>query len=133
MGRAANGNDDVAKLVKEIGGSIGYVEFIYALQNRLSSGKVRNRNGEFVAASLESMTVAASQSINMAEDLKASIVNSPGAGAYPVTSFTWLVVPARVPDDGEANCHLKLSSVDVRTGTIPSCRLWVISPCRRIW
>ena len=59
VGRAATGNDGVAKLVKELGGSIGYVEFIYALQHHLSFGKVRNRNGEFVAASLESIGVAA--------------------------------------------------------------------------
>jgi phosphate transport system substrate-binding protein len=102
-GRAANGNDGVAKLVKEIGGSIGCVEFIYALQNRLSYGKVRNRSGEFVAASLESMAVAASQSIEISEDLKVSIVNSPGVGAYPVASFTWLVVAAHIPDDAKRN------------------------------
>ena len=59
IGRAANGNDGVAKLVKELGGSIGYVEFIYALQNHLSFGKVRNKRGEFVAASLESIAAAA--------------------------------------------------------------------------
>jgi phosphate transport system substrate-binding protein len=71
---AANGNDGVAKLVKDIGGSIGYVEFIYALRNKLSFGKVRNRNGEFVEASLESMAVAASQSVAMSDDLKISLV-----------------------------------------------------------
>ena len=66
VGRAATGNDGVAKLVKELGGSIGYVEFIYALQNHLSFGKVRNRNGEFVEASLESIAIAAGQSIEIA-------------------------------------------------------------------
>ena len=97
-GRDAKGNDSVAKLVKEIGGSIGYVEFIYALENRLSYGKVRNRNGEFVAASLESMAIAASQPVEIGDDLKVSIVNSPGSGAYPIASFTWFVVPTHVPD-----------------------------------
>ena len=101
IGRAANGNDGVAKLVKEIGGSIGYVEFIYALQKRLSFGKVRNRDGEFVAASLESMAVAANQPVEIGDDLKISIVNSPGGGAYPIASFTWFVVPAHVPDDAK--------------------------------
>ena len=57
VGREANGNDGVSKLVKEQGGSIGYVEFIYALQNHLSYGRVRNRNGEFVIASLESIAI----------------------------------------------------------------------------
>ena len=89
--------------MKELGGSIGYVEFIYALQNHLSFGKVRNRNGEFVAASLESIAIAASQSVEISDDLKVSIVNAPGAGAYPIASFTWLVVPAHIPDDVKRN------------------------------
>ncbi len=98
-GRGASGNDGVAKLVKELGGSIGYVEFIYALRNHLSYGKVRNRNGEFVEASLESIAVAARQAVNIGDDLKISIVNPPGAGAYPIASFTWFVVPAHISDD----------------------------------
>ncbi len=98
VGRAANGNDGVAKLVKELGGSIGYVEFIYALENHLSYGKVRNRNGEFVAASLESIAVAVSHCAEMHDDLKISIVDAPGAGAYPIASFTWLVLPAHFGD-----------------------------------
>jgi len=102
-GRPAGGNDGVAKLVKELGGSIGYVEYIYALQNHLSFGKVRNQNGEFVEASLESMAIAVSQSMELNDDLKASIVNAPGAGAYPITSFTWFVVPNRIADDGKRN------------------------------
>jgi phosphate transport system substrate-binding protein len=102
IGRPAAGNDGVAKLVKELGGSIGYVEFIYALQNHLSFGRVRNRNGEFVAASLEGIA-AASRSVEIGDDFKASIVNAPGAGAYPIASFTWLVVPAHVADEGKRN------------------------------
>jgi phosphate ABC transporter phosphate-binding protein len=98
IGRAASGNDGVAKLVKELGGSIGYVEFIYALQNHLSYGRIRNRNGEFVEASLESVASAVSHSPEMREDLKSSIVDAPGEGSYPVASFTWIVVPAQIPD-----------------------------------
>jgi phosphate transport system substrate-binding protein len=98
VGRAANGNDGVAKLVKELGGSIGYVEFIYALQNHLGYGKVRNRNGAFVAASLESIAAAASRSVGIGDDFKISIVDPPGAGAYPIASFTWFVVPAHIAD-----------------------------------
>jgi phosphate transport system substrate-binding protein len=98
VGRAASGNEGVAQLVKELGGSIGYVEFIYALQNHLSFGKVRNRAGEFVGASLESLAVAASRSAGIGDDFKVSIVDAPGAGAYPIASFTWLVVPAHIAD-----------------------------------
>ena len=99
IGRAAKGNDGVAKLVKEMGGSIGYVEFIYALENHLSFGKVRNQKGEFVEASLESIRAAVASSMDPATDLKSSILNAPGPGSYPITSFTWLVIPNRIPDD----------------------------------
>jgi phosphate ABC transporter phosphate-binding protein len=101
IGRAAAGNEGVANLVKESSGSIGYVEFIYALQNHLSFGKVRNRSGKFVAASLESIAAAASQSAGMGDDFRISIVNAPGTGAYPIASFTWLVVPAHIADDAK--------------------------------
>lgn len=103
VGRAANGNEGVAQLVKELGGSIGYVEFIYALQDHLSFGRVRNRAGEFVAASLESIAVAASRSAAIADDFKVSVVDPPGTGAYPIASFTWLVVPAHVADETKRN------------------------------
>lgn len=103
VGKSAIGNEGVAGMVKELGGSIGYVEFIYALQNHLSFGKVRNRNGEFVSASLESIGVAAGKTGEPGEDLKVSIVNAPGPGAYPISSFTWLVVPAHIPDQVKRN------------------------------
>jgi len=103
VGRAANGNDGVAKLVKELGGSIGYVEFIYALRNQLSYGKVRNGNGEFIGASLESIQVAARKAMEIGDDLKVSIVDAPGAGSYPIASFTWFVVPAHIADDTKRN------------------------------
>jgi phosphate ABC transporter phosphate-binding protein len=103
IGRAANGNDGVAKLVKELGGSIGYVEFVYALQNQLSYGKVRNRSGDFVAASLESIAVSADRSVDASDDFKVSIVDPPGEGAYPIASFTWLVIPAHIEDGTKRN------------------------------
>jgi phosphate transport system substrate-binding protein len=100
-GRAATGNDGVAKLVKELGGSIGYVEYIYALQNHLNYAKVRNRNGEFVEASLESIAAAVSHGAQNRDDLNVSIVDAPGTGSYPITTFTWLIVPAHIPDDAK--------------------------------
>ena len=103
VGRSAAGNDGVAKLVKELGGSIGYVEFIYALRNELNYGKVRNRKGEFVGASLESIEVAARKAMEISDDLKVSIVDAPGSGAYPIASFTWFVVPAHIADDNKRN------------------------------
>ena len=112
VGLEANGNDGVSKLVKEQGGSIGYVEFIYALQNHLSYGRVRNRDGEFVAASLESIAAAVSHSMKISHDFKVSIVDVPGAGVYPISSFTWIVVPARSADDAKRNAHHRFSAVD---------------------
>jgi phosphate transport system substrate-binding protein len=103
IGRAANGNDGVASLVKELGGSIGYVEYIYALQKHLSFGKVRNQAGEFMAASLESIEAAVKHAAPLDDDFKISIVNAPGAGAYPIASFTWLVVPAHIAGDAKRN------------------------------
>jgi phosphate transport system substrate-binding protein len=100
-GRAAEGNEGVGKLVRELGGSIGYVEFIYALQNHLSYGKLRNRNGEFVGASLESIAAAVSNSAEISDDFKASIVDPPGEGAYPIASFTWLAVPVHFTDENK--------------------------------
>ena len=100
-GRAATGNDGTAKLVKELGGSIGYVEYIYALQNHLNYGKVRNRNGEFVEASLESIAAAVSHGAQNRDDLNVSIVDAPGAGSYPIATFTWLIVPAHIRDDAK--------------------------------
>lgn len=102
-GKSAQGNDGVAKTVKELGGSIGYVEFIYALQNHLDYGKVRNSNGEFIAASLESIGIAVNHVAKINDDLKVSIVNSPAPGAYPVSSFTWLVLPAHIADESKRN------------------------------
>ena len=98
VGKAASGNEGVAGLVKELGGSIGYVEFIYALQHHLTYGSVRNKNGEFVAASLESIGAAEGNAAGMGDDLKVSIVDAPGPGAYPISSFTWLVIPAHIAD-----------------------------------
>jgi phosphate transport system substrate-binding protein len=97
-GLGADGNDGVSKLVKEQSGSIGYVEFIYALQNHLSYGRVRNRNGEFIIASLESIAAAVSHSVKISGDFKVSIVDAPGAGVYPISTFTWVVVSSHIED-----------------------------------
>jgi phosphate transport system substrate-binding protein len=101
VGRDANGNDGVARIVKEEVGAIGYVEFIYALQNRLSYGRVQNRHGEFVLAGLESIAAAASHSSGIDDDFKVSLVDAPGSGAYPISSFTWIVVPAQITDSAK--------------------------------
>jgi len=99
VGTGAPGNEGVAQLVRDTPGSIGYVEYIYAITNHLSYGSVRNAAGRFVSPDLESITAAAQGSPSrIAEDLQTSITNPGGAGAYPIASFSWFVVPATIDD-----------------------------------
>jgi len=91
-GVGGKGNEGVAGLVKQTPGSVGYVELIYALQNKIDFGSVQNMGGEFVRASLDSVTKAAAATRGkMPADFRVSITNAPGAGVYPVSSFTWLL------------------------------------------
>ena len=92
-GVGGKGNEGVAGLVTQTPGSIGYVELIYALQNKISYGSVQNMAGEFVRATVESVTTAAASAAGkMPADFRVSITNAPGKGAYPITSFTWLLL-----------------------------------------
>jgi phosphate transport system substrate-binding protein len=93
VGIGGKGNEGVAGLVKQTPGAIGYVELIYALQNKISYGAVQNAAGEFVNASLESVTAAAAEAATkMPADFRVSITNAPGKGVYPISSFTWLLL-----------------------------------------
>jgi phosphate transport system substrate-binding protein len=98
VGLGAKGNEGVAGMVRQMEGAFGYVELIYALQNNISFGTVRNAAGEFVKASLESTTAAAASVKTMPADFRVSITNAPGKEAYPISSFTWLLVPAEWKD-----------------------------------
>ena len=92
VGVGGKGNEGVSGLVKQTPGSIGYVELIYAIQNKIDYGSVQNLAGEFVRASVESVTAAAAAaSTKMPSDFRVSITNAPGAGVYPISSFTWLL------------------------------------------
>ena|SRR6266508_3309198 len=93
VGVGGKGNEGVAGLVKQSPGAIGYVELIYAIQNKIDFGSVQNMAGEFVRSSLESVTAAAAAAANaMPKDFRVSITNAPGKGIYPVSSFTWLLL-----------------------------------------
>jgi phosphate transport system substrate-binding protein len=93
VGVGGKGNEGVAGLVKQSPGAIGYVELIYAIQNKIDFGSVQNMAGEFVRSSLESVTAAAAAAANaMPKDFRVSITNAPGKGVYPVSSFTWLLL-----------------------------------------
>src|SRR5207249_8049202 len=99
VGLGGKGNEGVAGLVKQTPNAVGYVELIYAVGNKLPYGDVRNRSGKFVQATLESVTAAAAAAAEkMPEDFRVSITDPAGADAYPIASFTWLLVPARIKD-----------------------------------
>jgi len=103
VGVGGKGNEGVAGLVKQTPGSIGYVELIYASQNKISYGSVQNRGGEFVTASLESVTAAATGAANaMPKDFRVSITDAAGKGAYPISSFTWLLFYEKPTDKQRA-------------------------------
>ncbi len=93
VGVGGKGNEGVAGLVKATPGSFGYVELIYALQNKIAYGSVQNMDGEFVRSSLDSVTAAAAAATkSMPADFRVSITNAPGKGVYPISSFTWLLL-----------------------------------------
>jgi phosphate transport system substrate-binding protein len=93
VGLGGKGNEGVSGLVQQTPGSIGYVELIYAIQNKISYGTVQNADGEFVRATVQSVTAAAGAAAkNMPKDFRVSITNAPGKGVYPISSFTWLLL-----------------------------------------
>jgi phosphate transport system substrate-binding protein len=99
VGVGGKGNEGVAGLVQQTPGAIGYVELIYALQNKISYGTVQNLAGEFVKASEAAVTAAAAAAAKqMPADFRVSITNPPGKTAYPIASFTWLLVPSAIED-----------------------------------
>jgi phosphate transport system substrate-binding protein len=98
VGLGGKGNEGVAGTVRQMAGAIGYVELIYAVQNKIPYGPVKNASGAFVKASLESVTAAAASVKSMPADFRVSITNAPGKDAYPIASFTWLLIPAQSKD-----------------------------------
>jgi phosphate transport system substrate-binding protein len=92
-------NAGVAGTVKQTPNSLGYVELIYAIQNKMPYGKVRNSSGTFIKADLESVTAAAAGAAKtMPDDFRVSITDAPGKTAYPISSFTWLLIPQKFSD-----------------------------------
>jgi phosphate transport system substrate-binding protein len=102
VGLGGKGNEGVAGLVKETPNSFGYVELIYAIQNHMPYGDVKNSSGTFIKADLASVTAAAAGAAkDMPADFRVSITNAPGKTAYPISSFTWLLIPSKIPDAGK--------------------------------
>jgi phosphate transport system substrate-binding protein len=97
-GIGGKGNEGVAGSIRTLPGSVGYVELIYAVQNNIAYGSIRNSAGVFLKASLEGVTAAAASVKSMPADFRVSITNAPGKDAYPISSFTWLLIPAQSKD-----------------------------------
>ena len=103
VGLGGKGNEGVAGLVQQTPGSLGYVELIYALQNKIAYGSVQNAEGEFVRATTQSVTAAAGAAVkNMPKDFRVSITNAPGKGVYPISSFTWLLLYENPKDKAQS-------------------------------
>ncbi len=98
VGLGGKGNEGVAGMIRQMQGGIGYIELIYAVQNKIDYGLVRNAAGTFIKASLESVTAAAASAKSMPADFRVSITNPPGKDAYPISSFTWLLIPEKSKD-----------------------------------
>jgi phosphate transport system substrate-binding protein len=98
VGLGGKGNEGVAGMIRQMQGAIGYIELIYAVQNKIPYGIVKNAAGEYIKASLDSVTAAAASVKSMPADFRVSITNAPGKDAYPISSFTWLLIPAQSKD-----------------------------------
>lgn len=99
VGLGAKGNEGVAGQLKNAPNSIGYLELFFAVQNKMSYGAVQNKSGKFLRANLDSVTAAAAAASKaMPDDFRVSIVDQPGTNAYPISSFTWLLIPDKFTD-----------------------------------
>jgi phosphate transport system substrate-binding protein len=116
VGLGGKGSEGVTGLIKQTPNSIGYVELIYAAQNNIPYGTVKNAAGKFIKADLTSVSAAAAGAAkDMPADFRVSITNAPGATAYPISSFTWLLIPAKFSDAGKRDAireFLKWSLAD---------------------
>ena len=117
VGLGGKGNEGVTGLIKQTPNSIGYVELIYAAQNKVPYGAVKNSAGTFVSADLASVTEAAAGAVKtMPEDFRVSITNAPGKTAYPISSFTWLLIPEKFKDAGKRDALKKFLSWAITDG-----------------
>jgi phosphate transport system substrate-binding protein len=107
VGVGGKGNEGVSGLVSQTPGSIGYVELIYALQNKIAYGSVKSADGEYLKATLDSVTAAAAAAEGkMPADFRVSITNAPGKGVYPISSFTWLLLYENPKDKAKSKLML---------------------------
>jgi phosphate transport system substrate-binding protein len=101
VGVGGKGSEGVSGLVRQLPGAIGYVELTYALENHISFGAIRNAAGNWEKASIDGVTEAAASVKQMPADFRVSITDAPGANAYPISSFSWMLVPIKNSDAGK--------------------------------
>jgi phosphate transport system substrate-binding protein len=116
VGVGGKGNEGVAGLVRQLPGALGYVELIYALQNKITYGEVKNAAGNWEKATIDGVTEAAASIKQMPADYRVSITNAPGANAYPISSFTWLLVPLKSPDPAKGKIIMDMLSWIISSG-----------------
>ena len=116
IGLGGKGNDGVAGMIRQMDGAFGYVELIYALQNHIAFGSVKNSAGNYVKASLESTTAAAASVKKMPADFRVSITDPPGKDAYPIASFTWLLVPLDWKDKAKQKVFVDFLTWELNQG-----------------
>jgi len=116
VGVGGKGNEGVAGLVRQLPGAIGYVELIYALQNKISFGAVKNAAGNWERASIEGVTEAAASIKQLPSDYRVSITNAPGKDAYPISSFTWLLIPVHSTDAAKGKVIKDMLSWIINSG-----------------
>ena len=116
VGVGGKGNEGVAGMVRQLPGAIGYVELIYALQNKINFGEVKNAAGNWERASIQGVTEAGANVKAIPADYRVSITNAPGANAYPISSFTYLLIPVHCPDAAKGKVLKDLLSWIVNSG-----------------
>jgi len=116
VGVGGKGSEGVAGLVRQLPGALGYVELLYALQNKITYGEVKNAAGNWQKASIDGVTQAAASVKEMPADYRVSITNAPGANSYPISSFTWLLVPLKSPDPAKGKVIKDLLSWIINSG-----------------
>jgi len=116
VGVGGKGNEGVAGLVRQLPGAIGYVELIYALQNKISFGEVKNAAGNWEKASIDGVTEAAASIKVLPKDYRVSITNAPGANAYPISSFTYMLIPVKSADPAKGKVLKDMLSWIVNSG-----------------
>ena len=117
VGIGQKGNEGIAGMVRQTKGSFGYVELIYAEQNHMQYGMVRNHDGKFVKASTGGVTAAAASFANkIPADYRVSITDAPGADSYPISSFTWLLIPSPAKDSAKGKAIVDFLNWMLNTG-----------------